>query len=161
VLSELNLEIDGFEVPKVIDRAIKPFGSIPADFSPTTKRPPKYPRFVVMEAKWGYHAKTGKELSAEEWQGRLGGTEDGRQMSVRWITPRMRDIFSTSTGEMHAKEAEIRTYDYSRWLYGCQPHNSSNKKKAQARGGKRTVGLAFFPPYALRGFDIDGMKWKV
>jgi len=162
VLSELNLEIDGFEVPKVIDRAIKPFGSIPADFSPTTKRPPKYPRFVVMEAKWGYHAKSGTTLSNDEWRQRLGTTAgSGNQMSKRWIRDRLDDIYPPVAGAPGPKDQEIRAFGYSRWLYGCQPHNPSNKKHARSRGGKRVQGMAYFPPYALRGFDIDSSGWKV
>jgi hypothetical protein len=163
VLDELNIEIEGFEVPKVIDRAIKPFGNIPADFSPASKRPPSYPRFVVMEAKWGYHAKgktTDKQkLKDDEWEKRLGTTSgSGRQMSTKWIDDRINDIFPIGS----AKHRQIYASSYARWLYGCQPHKSSNAKVARARGGKRVQGLAFFPPYELRGFDIDSMPgWKV
>jgi hypothetical protein len=159
VLDELDLEIEGFKVPKMIDRAIKPFGSIPADFSPTSKKPPIYPRFVVMEAKWGYHASTGKKLGDKEWEGRLGTTTTGqRQMGRAWIFDRLNDVVPIGT----PKRSEINASGYGRWLYGCQPHSSGNNKQARSRGGKRVVGLAFFPPYALRGFDIDAMPgWRV
>jgi hypothetical protein len=163
VLDELNIEIEGFKVPKAIDRAIKPFGNIPADFNPTAKKPPKYPRFVVMEAKFGYHAKAGKKLNDKEWEGKLGvTTSGGRQMSKTWIEARLRDVLPPGPdGTPNAKRDEIRRALYSRWLYGCQPHKASNSKQARARGGKRTIGLAFFPPYALRGYDIDAMRWSV
>jgi hypothetical protein len=163
VLDELNIEIKGEDIPKAITRQVKPFGNIPADFNPTGKKPPAYPRFVVMEAKFGYHAKRGEKLKSEEWEGKLGATASGeRQMGRRWIVQRLDRIFPQQVdGSTHLKRDEIRRASYARWLYGCQPHKASNKKLAQARGGKRAIGLAFFPPYALRGFDIDGMGWKV
>jgi hypothetical protein len=163
VLDELNIEIKGEDIPKAITRQIKPFGNIPADFNPTTKKPPAYPRFVVMEAKFGYHAKRGEKLRNDEWEGKLGTTASGqRQMGAKWIETRLDTVFPLGTdGTAHPKRREITRARYARWLYGCQPHKASNSKQAQARGGKRVVGLAFFPPYALRGFDIDAMGWKI
>lgn len=159
VLDELGFEVAGDTIPKVITQAIKPFGKISADFAPTNKKPPSYPRFVVMEAKFGFHAKQETELKDNEWEKKLNTTSSGlRQMSRRWIFDRLNDIAPPGT----SKRSDINSAGYARWLYGCQPHKSENSKAARARKGKRVVGLAFLPPYALRGFDIDAMSgWKV
>lgn len=162
VLEELHIEIEDVEVPKVLERGIKPFGNIPADFNPSAKKPPLYPRFVVMEAKFGFHATSGTALKDVEWERRLGVTSTGqRQMGRLWIRSRLNDIYPPVNGAPAPKDQQIRIAGHARWLYGCQPHKAENHKRARPRGGKRMVGLAFFPPYALRGYDIDGMGWKV
>jgi hypothetical protein len=116
-----------------------------------------------MEAKFGYHAKRNDKLKNDEWEGKLGTTSSGqRQMGLKWIEKRLYDIFPVkSDGANDPKYDEIHRRGYARWLYGCQPHKASNNRKAQARGGKRVIGLAFLPPYALRGFDIDAMGWRL
>jgi hypothetical protein len=119
-----------------------------------------------MEAKWGFHASqgaNGTELSDAEWKNKLNSTNRGRQMSRRWIVDRLDAIYPIqSDGSMHPKRQEIDRARYVRWLYGCQPHNAASRKAARPRGGRsRIVGLAFFPPYALKGFDIDGMNWNI
>ncbi|MNL24731.1 hypothetical protein D3C87_1461790 [compost metagenome] len=84
-------------------------------------------------------------------------------MSRNWINSRLQStVFPPDpvTGQPPAKLKSVIA-QYLRWLYGCQPANAKNKKVAQSRGGRRMKGLAFFPPYALRGYDIDKMNWKV
>jgi hypothetical protein len=164
VLDELGFEVEGETIPRLINNSIKPFGSIPTDFSPTTKKPPRYPQFVVMEAKFGYHQRSSTNLNNNEWERKLGTTASGqRQMSKRWIEARFADAFPPVSGGQRApKHIEILKRGYARWLYACQPHKAENSKTARARGGKRVVGMAFLPPYALRGFDIDAMPgWNV
>lgn len=160
VLDELGFEVQGETIPRLITQKIKPFGRIPTDFNPPNKRPPSYPRFVVMEAKFGFHAKAGRTLDNAEWEKKLGTSKSGPQMSTPWITAGLDNAFPRAQdGTPNAKRREIRMARYARWLYGCQPHRSENQKSARARGGKRVVGAAFLPPYALRGFDMDGMNW--
>jgi hypothetical protein len=163
VLDELGFEVERETIPRVINNSIRPFGSIPTDFSPMTARPPRYPRFVVMEAKFGYHQRNNTALNNTEWEKKLGTTAAGRQMSRRWIRDRLDQIYPPQpSGQPAPKDQEIRQFGYSRWLYGCQPHRAQNQKNARARGGKRALGTAFLPPYALRGFDIDAMPgWRV
>ena len=164
VLDELGFEVVGETIPKVITQNIKPFGKIPTDFSPVKHRPPRYPRFVVMEAKFGFHAKQQSELKDDEWEKKLGTLSGGeRQMErTRWIDPRLTDAFPPIGSTTNPKLKEIQSATYARWLYGCQPHKAENSKRARARKGKRATGLAFLPPYGLRGFDIDTMPgWKI
>ncbi|WP_078120441.1 hypothetical protein [Thiosocius teredinicola] len=164
VFDELGIEIEGEVVPKMITRAVEPFGDIPAEFSPTSHRPPTYPRFVVMEAKFGYQTNKDKPLTDYQFKKKLKKTQSGRQMSKKWIEQRLVDAFpNQEDGTDNPKHIEIDIEGYARWLYGCQPHKSKNGKYARPRAGKRRMkGAAYFPPYALRGFDIDGMPtWKV
>jgi hypothetical protein len=187
VLDELQLEIPGVEGAEAIMREVESrTGTVPAVFhgwAPPTpapaarrgsggsqpprlgagSRPAHLPRFVVMEAKFGFHASQGKELTDSEWKNKLSPTQGGRQMSMRWIDDRLDVIYPDQpNGTTHPKRAEINRHLYSRWLYGCQPHNAESRKGARPRGGRsRVVGLAFFPPYALKGYDIDGMNWQI
>ncbi|BEP59147.1 hypothetical protein GmRootV118_63910 [Variovorax sp. V118] len=166
ILDELDVEIPGEQIAKAaISRSIKPFGDIDSDFNPVTGKPATFPRFVVMEAKFGYHVKSGNKLQDIEWKNKLGTTTTGvKQMSRTWIDQRLRTtVFppDPTTGRVPQKLSDIQKIGYLRWLYGCQPANAKNSKKARARGGRRMQGLAFFPPYALRGYDIDKMKWNV
>ena len=160
VLDELGFEVEGETIPRLINNSVRPFGSIPTDFSPVTKKPPRYPQFVVMEAKFGFHAKAGTKLGDNEWERKLGQSSSGRQMSTPWITAGLDNAFPrASDGTPNPKRREISRARFARWLYGCQPHRAENHKSARARGGKRVVGTAFLPPYALRGFDMDAMSW--
>lgn len=165
VFDELGVEIEGEVVPKMITRAVEPFGDIPAEFSPTSHRPPAYPRFVVMEAKFSYQTSKDKPLTDSQFKKKLKKTVTGqRQMDPQWIEQRLVDAFpNQEDGTSHPKRKEIKRASYARWLYGCQPHKSKNGKYARPRAGKRRMkGTAYFPPYALRGFDIDGMpNWKI
>lgn len=157
VLDELEIEIPGESIAKAaITQQIKPFGNIRAEFKSLPAKPRTLPRFVIMEAKFGYHAKRQEYLTDAEWRGKLGNTADGSQMSKTWIDSRLqRDILLALSNQ---KRRELGAIGYKRWLYGCQPVNAENSKRAQARGGKRLQGLAFFPPYALKGFDLDKLR---
>jgi hypothetical protein len=182
VLEELNLELPGAQTVEEIAKAITAKGTVPAVFkdkpgaAPSgsgpgkagsvvqhTDRPKVLPRFVVMEAKWGFHGGTKTELRDEEWKGRLKQTSGGgMQMSRKWIEDRLDNIYPEKDGEPHPKRSEIKRVRYARWLYGCQPHKHSSGKGARPKGGKvRKVQVAFFPPYALKGFDIDTVGWKI
>jgi hypothetical protein len=125
-----------------------PFGAIRATFNPG--RPNARARFVVMEAKFGYHGKTQKALTDNEFKNRLD--KKTKQMSKQWIEYRLEK-------SLEERCMEIRR-SYARWLYGAQPVRAANSKRTRSRSGK-LMGLAYFPPYALRGFDIDRMNWNV
>jgi hypothetical protein len=152
VLEEMDLEIEDTAVKKGLmgaaARAFKPFGSVKAAFHPAN--PARPPRFVVAEMKFGYHAKEGKPLTDKEWKGRLGTSDDGKQMSKKWINARLKD-------SLPEKYMQI-TGCYVRWLYGVQPVKAENSKRTKSKKGK-LMGLAYFPPYALRGFDMDKLGW--
>jgi predicted metal-dependent hydrolase len=151
VLEELELEIEGTSkiAQKVLTAAasqkIAPYGKISASFQPIK---PEKPKFVVMEAKFGYHGGKQKVLSDNEFKNRLD--KKTGQMSTKWIEKRLKEYFS--------QEEYTRIRDcYVRWLYGAQPVKPSNGKRTKSKSGK-LMGLAYFPPYALRGFDIGKMK---
>jgi hypothetical protein len=127
-----------------------PFGAIRATFNPG--RPNARARFVVMEAKFGYHGgRKQKALTDNEFKGRLD--KNTQQMSKKWIDDRLEASLS------RAKFAQMYN-NYARWLYGAQPVQPQSSKRTRSRSGK-LMGLAYFPPYALRGFDIDRMNWNV
>lgn len=177
VLDELQLEIPDVAGAAAITQVMRSStATIPAEFKnrPTTgaatnpnhDRPANLPRFVVMEAKWGFHANQGPrgtKLTDSEWKNKLGTTQSGRQMSRNWIVDRLDVIYPDQPdGSTHPTRRAITAARYARWLYGCQPHNADSRKMARPRGGRsRIAGLAFFPPYAIKGYDIDGMQWSV
>jgi hypothetical protein len=59
---------------------------------------------------------------------------------------------------LSSKYTAIQKQAYAHWLYGAQPVKAENSKRTKSKKGK-LMGLAYFPPYALRGFDMDKLGW--